>query len=117
MFVDEHRNNVSGCSVSVDDYENSRGPALKKENFKIPSHVRVSILLEQVNVSLKEVKDAELNAHRNREKLRRSMRKPKIPGSQQIEEIIEMTMRRIVQLPRCKARGQEKKKDQRNRIF
>jgi len=82
-------------SVSVDEHEMTRGLKRRKGVRIIPPLTRVMMLISEANVPLKEVADAEARARRDRENMIKTAEKARIPGFQQLEEIKEITRRKV----------------------
>uniref|UniRef100_A0A6U3SFZ4 Uncharacterized protein n=1 Tax=Ditylum brightwellii TaxID=49249 RepID=A0A6U3SFZ4_9STRA len=81
--------------IPLDEYEIARGFTREKEHFRIPRDTRVKILLEQTDVTLRELKDAELRTADARENMRKSIKALRRPGSQALEEIKETARRQF----------------------
>uniref|UniRef100_A0A7S4SZS3 Uncharacterized protein n=1 Tax=Ditylum brightwellii TaxID=49249 RepID=A0A7S4SZS3_9STRA len=82
-------------SIPLDDYESIRGPTLRKEQIRIPAEVRLRMLVDQADVSLRDVKDAELASQRERRQIYKSQKTAKYKTTQKIEELSETLKRKI----------------------
>uniref|UniRef100_A0A7S4QTM1 Uncharacterized protein n=1 Tax=Ditylum brightwellii TaxID=49249 RepID=A0A7S4QTM1_9STRA len=100
--------------ISVDKYERARGSARQLAQLRIPREVRIQILLEHANVSLRDVKEAELSALKARGEMRKSMKRARTPRKGQVDEMKENARRRLRQIMSGARKKQEEEELWRN---
>uniref|UniRef100_A0A7S4UW96 Uncharacterized protein n=1 Tax=Ditylum brightwellii TaxID=49249 RepID=A0A7S4UW96_9STRA len=100
--------------MPIDDYERARGPAQQRGQMRIPSEVRVQMLLNDAEASLRDVKEAELSAMRARQEMMKSMRRAKTPVYGHLDEMKETAKRRLRRIVDGKWKKQEEEELWRN---
>mmetsp|Transcript_10937 Transcript_10937/g.16109 ORF Transcript_10937/g.16109 Transcript_10937/m.16109 type:complete len:247 (-) Transcript_10937:211-951(-) len=100
--------------MPIDDYERARGPAQQRGQMRIPSEVRVQMLLNDAEASLRDVKEAELSALKAREEMRKSMKRARTPRRGQVDEMKENARRRLRQIMSGARKKQEEEELWRN---
>jgi len=92
--------------IHLDSYETSRGLIRPAKELRLSAYERLRILIDQANVSLRDIKDAELRARKEREVLVKTMSK-RSQHIQKLEEITESALRRIKRATKLTSKKRE----------